>query len=722
MNIPAISKKLFLLSFAIVLQSCSSGNSGGGNEDTTPPPPPPNVVISTAGGNGGDAGSGGNGSQINLRKFIGSGAVEVRKEGTVDANFTPFMPTPNLGSTPAIVSVNTTVSVLATEPAAGILYFQNTDSGLYLSDGDNDAFEAEERVTGLHIAQDVILTLDLNEGDGAAIALNNDLYNQGTIATVDESPSDRAGLSVFVSSYFANSEIDTSGRIEGQNGGHVNIQANFSIINHGNINSSGADNSNGAAGRAGSITLSVDRFSIENTGNLDASGGNSTINDAGNGNSIELNAPFGIRNSGNLLTRGGDGISHAGAGRTISINSHAAGDILNSGNIDARGGLATQTDGGEGGAVNINTRGGKLLSSGDIITRGGDTQQSSGSATAGQGASINININGSGHSSSGFPVNSGDLQLSGNLDSSGGNAPVTGDGEGGGAGSIFITSDASCCDFFDAAQKLSLLGYDIIDSSGGNGQTGGNGRDIIIQNIADSRGPDGDIPSGNIINEANLNSSGGDVSASSVGSYNGGCHGEVTFDTGTSAINQNSPEGTAINNSGSITARRGENLETNVLNICSSTGVFFQASTGIINTGNIDTSGGNDRGTDGGSTGRGTPSSSIRMQVVNGPISNTGTLSSKGGDGEYIGGNADFLEMHATTIDNSGDINLAGGNANAALSASEGGNGGELNLSGSAGIGSVTNTATVIISGGTGETPGDIGQRIEGGFCIAGNC
>ncbi len=723
MNTHSFSIGTLLLSSAMLLQACSSGNSGAA-EDTTPPPaPPPDVVISASGGSGGDAGSGGNGNSIEFRKFVGSGAVEVRKDGVVDASFTPFMPTPNLGSNLAIISANTTISVLTTEPAAGTLYFQNSDTRVFRSDGDNIAFESEERVTGLHIEQGIILTLDLNEPNRSSLSLFNDLFNQGTISTVDESPTNRGGLELSISSYFANSEIDTSGRIEGQNGGDVTINARFSIINHGGINASGANSSNGEAGSAGSIRLHVDQFSIENTGNLNASGGNSIISAGGDGSRINFNARFGLRNSGNLLTRGGDGITEAGHGTQVTMEVGGAGDILNSGNIETRGGSATQASGERGGFVFISTRGGKLLSSGDIITRGGDTQQSISPASAGRGGDININIFGIGHDLPGFPVNSGDLQLSGNIVSSGGNAPELGDASGGNAGAILINSRGDCCDFFDERQKLSLLGYAVIDSSGGIGQSGGNGDSIQLFNIADSHGPDGIIPSGNIINETSINSSGGSVAATAVGSFNGGCHGRITFDTGTEPVNQGSPEGTGIDNSGSITARSGENLETSSLIGCDSRGVFFRAYTGITNTGNIDTSGGDDRGTDGGNTGRGNRSSMIEMQVVNGSIINSGTLTSKGGNGEFQGGHSSgILEMFAKTIDNSGEINLAGGNADVALTGSTGGNGGNLNLSGSAGIGSVTNSAAVNISGGTGETPGDIGERIEGGFCIAGNC
>lgn len=198
----------------------------------------------------------------------------------------------------------------------------------------------------------------------------------------------------------------------------------------------------------------------------------------------------------------------------------------------------------------------------------------------------------------------------------------------------------------------------------------------------------------------------------------------MRFDSGLNElINQSSPEGAGINNSGAINARSGENLETNSAPFCNGDGIFFWAYSGITNTADLDTSGGNDRGTDGGTTGRGTSSSRVEMLVANGPISNIGKVTSKGGDGEYRGGNASFtMQVSATAVDNSGDIDVSGGDANPALSVSDGGNAAAVEVSGSDGLGSVNHTGALNIDGGTGETEGNDGYAIVSGFCVAGIC
>ena len=714
-----VLNRLAVLLAITALTACGGGsnNSSSNNTNNTNTNTSPSGVITTASGSGGDLADGGNGGSITIYKGVGSGPVEILQTGSVDASFTPQSLTPNLGANPYTVMADTVVTLYSgSEPAAGTLYVQSGSGTLYLSDGDTTAFNSEEIITGLQISAATVLTLPLNSGSSASLGFSHDVYNQGTVKLVDQSPSQRGGFSLACSSYIADGNIDTAGRLEGQNGGDVNLSAAYSIINHGDIDSSGAANTSGDGGSGGSIYLFAGQFYIENSGDLLANGGDSDTSAAGYGNGITLEAQNGIRNAGKLAAYGGDGISGAGGGTSITLTVNQAGDILNSGMLDAHGGAATTVSGAGGGSITINTRGGSLLSNADLSTRGGDTTVTSGFYTAGPGGSINIILDGQGNFN-GYEQNAGDLMLSGRIDAAGGDAPAGGDSSGGNGGSMNIQSISIYGS--DEGQRLSLLGYHDIDSHGGVGLTGGNGNTLNIWNYPDSSGPFGQIPSGNIINEAALTSRGGDVATTATGSTNGGCHGEVWVDTRTDQINGSSPEGAAIVNSGAIAAGNGESLETGSPASCSSNGTHFMAYSGISNSGDIDTSGGNDRGSDGFTTGRGSNASDIIMQVAAGDISNSGTLTTNGGNGEYIAGHAQPVLMFADRISNSKAISAAGGDADPALAGSVGGNGAEVNLQTTT-PGGVTNSASVTIDGGSGETAGTDGIYRGGGICIVG--
>ena len=103
------------------------------------------------------------------------------------------------------------------------------------------------------------------------------------------------------------------------------------------------------------------------------------------------------------------------------------------------------------------------------------------------------------------------------------------------------------------------------------------------------------------------------------------------------------------------------------------------------------------------------------------PIVNSGALTANGGNGEYLGGDADEVLLYAVAVTNSGDITSNGGNADAALAASTGGDGALIDIyvtemNGADNSGSTSNT------GGTGETAGTEGTTYIGGHCVSGDC
>jgi hypothetical protein len=712
---------LLVLSFHVFLFACNGGDGGASATSDAVPGAAGIFTINTSGADGGPdgslgGGSGGDGGYVGIYMPSGSmGALQVMASGAADASFTPTASTANLGDNPLSITVDTTITVVAVEPAAGTPYLLDGNPYLYISDGDGTAGDVVERVTGISVAAGTTLTLELNwsAGNDARVDLSNDIDNHGTITT-DDNGALRGNLILYLASYHGNSIIDTSGTLDGQSGGYVEITPVYYFFNHGTINTSGADSTTGAAGDGGHVIISSFGgygIGIENTGNITANGGTASAGGTSGGNSghLDWQTELSIHNSGNLSCRGGDGVESGGYSNGMYFAVYAIGNFRNSGDLDTSGGAASDPGIISGGSIDIYVYGGDIVNSGNLTTKGGDSTDPS--SDGGPGGSIYLYVSSSSFGPADVPP--GDILFSGNVDASGGLAVTDAGatGSGGRGGSFEIEGDY---DSYPSGQRIALLGYAGIDASGGGGNYGGTGGDVELYcdygyvYLSDA---DFYSPSCNITNEADVNAAGGSVvAAATIIPANGGSGGSLNIWTD-QYYGMFDPDLDKVANSGDIDTSGGNNLEANF-----STGsagyVWIWGFNGVANSGNITARGGDDLGTDG----FGNDGNDLQIYAGLGPVSNSGNLTTDGGDGEDGGGNAYAIELFGPQVINSGALAANGGDADPSpVSGSTGGDGSDVVLFSPDGMQGITQTGTVTNSGGTGATPGSDGDYYLGG-------
>lgn len=710
---------LFTILSALALGACgssssSSGGGGGGGGGKT---------INSSGGTGGsNGGTGGSANWVSLWNFGGAQGVEVKTSGSVNASFVfnDSLPTYG-GDNPLILAADTNIvqdTAATADPGLGIPYQVPGDCNLYVGDGDGNN-QDEPPITSLTVEAGV--TVDFQsawDATWAYVCVPGHLINHGTLMTSnDRTATLKRSFWIASAAYYGgrNSLINTSGDPAGAfNAGVQGIDVLYSVQNQGLMNASGADMAVGNGGNGGYIEVyTYDVGHIENTGTLTSRGGSSGDAMGGGGGYIWFYSALGhAYNSGNIDSSGGDGVTAGGNASEFYLAAESIGDVRNSGDILASGGSASDGNGGNANEILLYGRGGPVFNSGNLDAAGGDT--TSVTANAGGGGFIEIGseidtVIGA------FPA--GNVLVSGNLDTSGGNAVAgaTGSGNGGNGGSIDIWSWP---DTIPADTKVSMLGYSTINATGGDGNTGGDGD--LVQLLTD---PD-DVPlngPGPIVNQAAINTSGGSVPVDATTGA-GGSAGDVILITETTGPAE-SAYGRTITNSGAITARGGNNRELAAA-AGTSAEVFLLGFDAVNNTAAIDVSGGSDSGTDGGVTGVGEDSGEvgiwsngslwISQPGFDGAVTNSGRLTANGGNGEYLGGSSgNFIWLEGWDTVNSGTLRLDGGDANAGLVGSTGGDGGDPGVAPLAAYVTCSNTGSLISNGGTGTTPGADGDIVS---------
>ncbi len=228
---------LLFLSCLFFLFACGNSSSGGSSDNGAGATSGASGIftINTSGADGGPDGGfgggfGGDGGYVDIQMIDGSmGPLQVMASGAADASFTPTASTPNLGNNPLAITADTTVTVEVAEPVAGTPYLVAASSILRISDG-NGTLSDEAAVTGISVAAGTTLTLELNNTPDAQVDLSNDIDNDGTITTVDVNATQRGNLILTLNSYHGNSTIDTSGTLDGQSGGYVQINPSYSFL------------------------------------------------------------------------------------------------------------------------------------------------------------------------------------------------------------------------------------------------------------------------------------------------------------------------------------------------------------------------------------------------------------------------------------------------------------------------------------------------------------
>ncbi len=609
------------------------------------------VVVTTLGGTGGSLSVTGSGTL--------GGSTAIFKTGVAVPVLTAPKVTPNYG---AGVQADFTKDASITIGEVSGYFLENADNNRLLF----KSGATVSVVTGVHIEAGILVDFPT----GGTLALDNDLFNEGSITT------ETGILSIGCDNYIgANGSSVTSTALPpapGPDGPIPSLTLNATGVF---FKGSGTISASGSIGNpAGNVTLFGSTF--YNAGAITAEGGGDNLTAKLDGGQIEISA-VSIANSGDInASAGNSGASAAGGtGGKIQITSLA--DLSNSGNITSTGGDGLA--GGGGGNITLGTGssgvfGGDLTSSGNLTTNAGQSKTTNAGATAGN---ITISTSGIGNKNS-SGESKGSLTLSGNLSANGGGSDT---GVGGGGGTILI--DTVITGGFDG-QQLLLLGYTTVTLTGGSGPTGGAGGTFVLQ----AQRTTGDLslpgssgvpfqtgfsgPAGAAVNEADIDVSAGTWSAATPGAAPGGsamlvagnqeplssdAANAIVINRGAITNATTSPPASGISflgndgneNDGAITSNTGDTSGVTVSFIsagaCTNSGAIdlsssINAAAGgavnficgtVKNTVAITTDGAAGVTTDGGNGG------AISMFSLNGASSNTGALTAAGGTTAAVG-------------------------------------------------------------------------------------
>ncbi|HEY9050127.1 MAG TPA: hypothetical protein VIQ03_01205 [Gammaproteobacteria bacterium] len=620
---------------------------------------------------------------------------------------------------------------------AGLAYFRNGYSNIYITDGTNATGDAI--ASGLSVAAGATLTLSDNSSCNSVLYVNQDIDNKGTIKPVNNNCtlSVRTGNIYFGTgeltsggtsdqidggslSLYANQGINNSGSInangyssadaDGGDGGEVMLDANGYIINSGQISSAGGDGLN-AGGNAGSVYVWGSPAYTENRGTMDISGGNSTgvgadQDNGGDGGELYLNADVVLNNAsiGIISANGGNGTSGGRGGNVNFYTSDDIGALVNAGNITVNGGDGTTASGGNAGSIYFETDGGAdIKNSANLTAKGGTTADES--SNGGQGGNLEIYAD---YGSYG----PGNIEVSGGLNVNGGNAMGTGSGQGGNGGQVEIYNDVSN-NFSD--QRIALLGYDLIEANGGDGAEGGNANwrnavEIYTSNAYNSN--NGEDYSGPIFNEVPINALGGNTTVSGSSFGQGGNGGEVEiYTTSYNIVNL----GVTLTNSATINVSGGTGYDGANDGVGGGHGgdIYLGGKHGVDNSANLLANAG-EGGTEASGGGY------VEIWTESGTVTNSGAISANGAVATYSGGYGGEIYMNGDALTNSASLSVTGGNATDATE-SYGGDGGYINLSTNTFL-NLNNSGSLAYSFGTGVTQnGDEGCAVTN-FITAGNC
>jgi hypothetical protein len=601
-------------------------------------------ILLSGGDSIGASGAGGHGGYMDaLLGTSGGGSIGAFRTGSVDASFTVPAPTLTPGANPFTLPASANI-VDGVEAPVGELY---TASGfLYVSDG-NAAVANEPPVTSLTIPAGVVATFNT-----PSIALAGDLHNNGTIKRTG---ADRQ-LNVNVQAWVGGpgSLVDLQGDAAptgtGGAGGGFALSAQRGFFNEGGIVTRGG--SGLAAGASGGITINTSG-GFFNRGDLDTSGASATgAGTVGADGGIIILQSSSVRfgNSGNFFSFGGVGTVGGGDGGAIVLNVFSA-DVRNSGTFDSHGGgvaptCTTGCTGGSGGFTQLFAFGGGIFSSGQVIARGGN-----GAGTGCSGDANTIHFAATWDGSSPATFNQGNVRLSGTVDATGGTGGtgIACEGQGGGDGGFFrITANPR----FPYGQEVLLLGYTDIDTTGGAGAGTGNGGTAgnVVFYREDGFGLNTAI--GPIVNYVDIDTSGGE---STTGT--GGNAGRIWFNY-RSGGNYVSGLGTnKVISRGTLTSNGAKGAIGGVAYGGSGYGsTLLYGPDGVDNAAPISAQGGFGMPNGGGYGG------DIILSSDVGQVSNTGAMTTSGGDGGS-GGYAGDLCLEGGLVSNSGALTGVGGDA-----------------------------------------------------------
>ncbi|MEN6446818.1 MAG: Ig-like domain-containing protein [Syntrophaceae bacterium] len=426
----------------------------------------------TATGGSGDFNNGGHGGSLIVHSMRN---LKVTKQGALDTSFSIPVLTQNLGSHPAIVATNTEVFVETSEPAFGVLYMVEGDENLYISDGNGvlgpyESNPQHDVATGLQVNAGVTLLLNSNHG----------VYDLGRDDTEEELAYYKP---IPICCLYFGSDVVVNGTIMTKpvpGGGFYGSNCK------------------------GSLSLETGRyFIVAQTGVIDLSGdqGSPFPLYGGYGGMLKIHADYAVELRGLLNTSGGKGTTWGGDAGLIKITGDLAGIyVSDTGMLKALGGEGE--GGGDGGEVLLRNDGCDIYSAGTISTMGGHSLR----GDAGDGGKIKITV--------GDDAATGNLIVSGDLNSTGGTCDER--GEGGDGGSIKLTALSGN---MKLSGKIWANGGDAL----GYQNDGGDGGDIYL-NATHHRDAEG-RGTGLIQVTNDIAANGG------MGEASGGCGGKIKIET-----------------------------------------------------------------------------------------------------------------------------------------------------------------------------------------------
>ena len=776
---PKFRRKKLVIAMGVIMLGGVLSGCDNSNDPVGPGAPGTFTILANGGVGSVTTGiRGGDGGEVQLFNDGATGGAAVLLNGTANTSFTtPVTPgTADLGDNPLNIAADTTIdSVLpriadggvtvggevyvgtddVSRTAAGLLADYATDikladSSIYLITNEVGVYLSNDdaRYSGLSVAAGATLTLGQNNGSGNSISFSHDIDNSGTITR--STANTGHNLQFTCLNYFASGNIANAGVEDAQNGGNTYINAVNGLVNSGRINASGFDETDesGATSTGGTINLNSGGYVInsgdldsgggdgfgaggsgsqvnmnaaytENTGAIDMSGGNNIsepplLGDGGNGSQLYVFGDYAAYNTGAVDGSGGDG-DNGGNGGYLSISNSGIGEVKNAGNVNLNGGHGLVDGGGDGGDLRMSAYGGDLLNSGDLSSVGGDTN----GLIQGGGDGGEMNFDGA--EGAGFTGN-GDVEVSGHLNASGGNAAApagAGTGGGGDGGSIYL----NLFDFDnDSDRRVALLGYVSIDANAGDGANGGDAQSRYFS------GGSGEIVGGYRVesefgpaqNDVPVNVRGGNSIATDLVMGSGGRGGDTTIASyDESSIDADDDE--AIVPMATNTAAFGLSGGVGVAGAGDGFGggdggeFLMDSHHGSSNSGAVNASGaaGGDSGGDGGEF--------VIWSFAE--SKNTGEASVNGADGATSGGDGGNVEIFGATSVNSVSISVNGANATEAdllTYDTFGGDGGEISITG-LGLKAATNTGALSYTLGTGEEDGEEGRAFVNIEC-EGNC
>jgi hypothetical protein len=695
---------------AITMASACS--NGGNNGPSAIPVIPGTAQIRIKGGMGTND-AGGKGNILDINNYTG-GDVRILRNGAVDASFAVPAVAPYLGSNPLTISGNMTLtplplgSSLATlpgddgfHPATGLVILPGATLTLNPNDDDDNADGDADDATGTRESVHLYLP------DGLSIQGTLRVGRRDAVNPGDGLSPSAADLNLFV---LGNIVVATSGGIDlrgtnainAGNGGQLYLNQVGLVVCQGTLDASGGSGITGGVGGTIAITT-IDALYV--TGTLRTNGGGGgTANPGGKAGDITLYGTMGTYVAGTLSAVGGNGPLNGGAGGIVAIVNASVGPVVSSADVRATGGNGTAlfAHGGTGGELVVGTWSGFLRIAGRLETRGGAGPNGI-VGKGGMGGAIQIwnqvRSDASGEANS----------IGATLDTCGGDGLMGGD-----AGVIRIDINNASADHnpSEPGMHLLLVGYERIESSGGDGTTGSHAGDPAASDhaaitVSNYYGFDGQAyATGSIVNETPLVARGGSGSAGG-----GGSGGLVVLWSDTTYPDR---EDRSVTSSGAIDVRGGDGTTTG------GTGglVRIRDRYRTTNTAAIDASGG------AGGSGAGGTGGAIGLSSTAGELYNEGALTADGGaSASGDGGSARWatgfsdaaVSFFGGTVTTYGALSATGGDSGSAA----GGYGGSLLIS-SLDAGAVSTVGSPRdVSGGAGSPAGEVGTVYIDGIQVA---